>query len=454
MANIKLKNNYWVTEGIYDTTDAKNQKQINAGLHQDIEDTVIVSDTQPSATANQIWLPQTIGEGVQVPTWAEHQADVSSLNSAITDLNTKINLPVNPCIREQRLIAHQGGTSFTQSTDLCFKQAINDGYKILEGDIQKTSDNKFIIWHDTTLGSLTVASSTLANLQAVTFADGSKALSLDEFVELAISNSVAVEIDFTHLSSSDITTYWQTIYNAIKAINPTLDSVIFTAAYAKLMTMQTIDPSIIICYSGLGGIGGIGDNVKMLVRNSRFFMFSQSKSSIDSEVVAWAHSNGCFIKAYTVTTESELLDAYAAGVDKAIVESILPVQNNYAYIGWLNDWIYDARISTDSSAPYNTGLRIINSNLYCFTFAFKWLKSLANNARSVVLLPSEFRPIAAATGSAVYGSTAQEAGSVCLCGVGSTGYLNIYHEGRINVGDSVIGTIWYYGKPYSRKVLS
>ena len=80
MANIKLKNNYWVTESIYDTTDSKTQKQVNADLHQDIEDTVIVSDTQPSSDANQIWLPQTIGEGVQVPTWAEHQ----ELNGAIT----------------------------------------------------------------------------------------------------------------------------------------------------------------------------------------------------------------------------------------------------------------------------------------------------------------------------------------------------------------------------------
>lgn len=88
MANIKLKNNYWVTESIYDTTDSKTQKQVNADLHQDIEDTVIVSDTQPSSAANQIWLPQTIGEGVQVPTWAEHQAlsgTVSDLNGAITD---------------------------------------------------------------------------------------------------------------------------------------------------------------------------------------------------------------------------------------------------------------------------------------------------------------------------------------------------------------------------------
>ena len=91
MANIKLKNNYWVTEGVYDTTDAKNQKQINAGLHQDIADTVIVSDTQPSASANQIWLPQTIGEGVQVPTWAEHQA----LSTAFTSLDNEVNIYPN-----------------------------------------------------------------------------------------------------------------------------------------------------------------------------------------------------------------------------------------------------------------------------------------------------------------------------------------------------------------------
>ena len=93
MANIKLKNNYWVTESIYDTTDSKTQKQVNAALHQDIEDTVIVSDTQPSATANQIWLPQTIGEGVQVPTWAEHQA----LSTGHQTLSAEVN-EINDCL--------------------------------------------------------------------------------------------------------------------------------------------------------------------------------------------------------------------------------------------------------------------------------------------------------------------------------------------------------------------
>ena len=66
MANIKLKNNYWATEGIYDTTDSKTQKQVNADLHQDIEnlvsdisdlngalnDVVIVGDNTPFTSAN------------------------------------------------------------------------------------------------------------------------------------------------------------------------------------------------------------------------------------------------------------------------------------------------------------------------------------------------------------------------------------------------------------------
>ena len=121
MANIKLKNNYWVTEGIYDTTDAKNQKQINAGLHQDIEDTVIVSDTQPSATANQIWLPQTIGEGVQVPTWAEHQELSGAINNLIlesTNDSTDRTSAIITMLTNNKKCILGSGTFYTTGIDM------------------------------------------------------------------------------------------------------------------------------------------------------------------------------------------------------------------------------------------------------------------------------------------------------------------------------------------------
>ena len=52
MANIKLKNNYWVTESIYDTTDSKTQKQVNADLHQDINDLSIAISAEATAREN------------------------------------------------------------------------------------------------------------------------------------------------------------------------------------------------------------------------------------------------------------------------------------------------------------------------------------------------------------------------------------------------------------------
>ena len=361
---------------------------------------------------------------------------------------TTNNLPVNPCIKEAKLIAHQGSTSFVQSSDLCFKNAIMQGFKILEGDVQKTSDNKFVIWHDSTAGGLTVATSTLAQIQALTLDYGCKVLSLEEFLKLAIENSIAVELDLTttHFSDANFTTYAQTIYNAVKAINPSLDSVIWTINYQKALVLEAIDPTVIICYSGLASAASIGDNVKRLVKNSRLFMFSQNKSSIDSDIVAWSHNNGVLIKAYTITTEAELFTAFASGADCAIVESILPHIDEYLYIAdptIMANWIYDGRISL-SVDQFSCSVRVSNNNVVLLSIHGIIEKTLSASQRSIMTLPTFLRPGGAYVGTCVWGDSATSLNNAMLCNVAPSGYVNIYHNGAVAIGKHFGMTLCYF----------
>ena len=363
-------------------------------------------------------------------------------------LNTKALLAVNPCIKEARMIAHQGSTSFVQSSDLCFKNAIMQGFKILEGDVQKTSDNNFVIWHDTTVGGLTIASSTLTQIQALTLDYGCKVLSLEKFVKLAIENSIAVELDLTasHFSDANFTTYAQTIYNAVKAINPSLDSVIWTINYAKALVLETIDPTVIICYSGLASVASIGDNVKRLVKNSRLFMFSQNKSSINSDIVAWSHNNGVLIKAYTITTEAELFTAFASGADCAIVESILPHIDEYLYIAdptIMANWIYDDRISL-SVDQFSCSVRVSNNNVVLLSIHGIIEKTLSASQRSIMTLPTFLRPGGAYVGTCVWGDSATSLNNAMLCNVSQSGYVNIYHNGAVAIGKHFGMTLCYF----------
>lgn len=112
MSNIKLKDHNWAAEGIYDTNQSKSQQTINSDVSTKIgqatlqtssqnlsgatnelkgradtldskyDNVVTVANTQPSSEYNKVWLPLTVSEGTQVPTWAEHQA----LDSAITSI--------------------------------------------------------------------------------------------------------------------------------------------------------------------------------------------------------------------------------------------------------------------------------------------------------------------------------------------------------------------------------
>lgn len=116
MSNIKLKDHNWAAEGIYDTNQSKSQQTINSDVSTKIgqatlqtssqnlsgaanelkgradtldskyDNVVTVANTQPSSEYNKVWLPLTVSEGTQVPTWAEHQALESSLNGALTSL--------------------------------------------------------------------------------------------------------------------------------------------------------------------------------------------------------------------------------------------------------------------------------------------------------------------------------------------------------------------------------
>ena len=59
-------------------------------------------------------------------------------------------------------IAHRGGISrYPENTMEAFQEAIDLGYKYLETDIQVTSDNKLVIFHDDKLDRLTNVSGKL-----------------------------------------------------------------------------------------------------------------------------------------------------------------------------------------------------------------------------------------------------------------------------------------------------
>lgn len=99
-----------------------------------------------------------------------------------------------------RTIAHKGISCAlgVQNTMPVFKQAVKRGYVGVEIDLRVTSDNIPVLCHDATFGGLTIAESTLAELQSVTVGTGMWKATIptfDEFMYWAKCNNVEVYLD-------------------------------------------------------------------------------------------------------------------------------------------------------------------------------------------------------------------------------------------------------------------
>lgn len=99
-----------------------------------------------------------------------------------------------------RTIAHRGiSCGFgVGNTMPVFKQAVKRGYVGVEIDLRVTSDNIPVLCHDATFGGLTIAESTLAELQSVTVGTGMWQATIptfDEFMYWAKCNNVEVYLD-------------------------------------------------------------------------------------------------------------------------------------------------------------------------------------------------------------------------------------------------------------------
>lgn len=88
MANIKLVGNSWEAEGIFDKTQNKTQKAINAEIAevaQNNSDLVILRNTQPTETGNKIWIKE--GVSYQIPVMADLVSNNITNNSSVSGTN-------------------------------------------------------------------------------------------------------------------------------------------------------------------------------------------------------------------------------------------------------------------------------------------------------------------------------------------------------------------------------
>ena len=126
----------------------------------------------------------------------------------------KLKFPTSGLFAENQLIAHQGGDAGESNTISNFESAIQNGYKMLETDVQFTSDDVAVLCHEDyiTVGgqNYNIADNTYAELVALK----PNLATLEQFIKLCKRNNVVGELDFTKQSYT--TTQQNYVVNMIK----------------------------------------------------------------------------------------------------------------------------------------------------------------------------------------------------------------------------------------------
>ena len=146
MANIKLKDHYWETEGIYDAALSKTQKAINADIAevaQNNSDLIIMSNTQPAATGNKIWIKE--GVSYQIPVMDDLISNNITNNSSVT--GTKVTDALNTL--GSNVSSLQGDLNTLTNTakgrfDLLYSRG--SGASFISGELQVPNMNKYRLY--------------------------------------------------------------------------------------------------------------------------------------------------------------------------------------------------------------------------------------------------------------------------------------------------------------------
>ena len=72
---------------------AQTQKTIAAelvDLNNAVQDVIVISDTQPQNSSNEVWIRETENENIVVPTQSEFTTALNQVNSALSDLGSSL----------------------------------------------------------------------------------------------------------------------------------------------------------------------------------------------------------------------------------------------------------------------------------------------------------------------------------------------------------------------------
>jgi glycerophosphoryl diester phosphodiesterase len=317
------------------------------------------------------------------PDYQVYQGILSGANGVMTNniaaaYQLMSMLPANSILRTPMIIGHRGMPSKAPENSLEGSiLAYQDGANVIELDIFLSTDNRLIVMHDATTGrtasaNLTVESSTLAQLKALTLLDstgnypGLRIPTLDEYFAEFKGKDVQIFIEIKSTKPEIVT--------VLKALIDEYDfydqSVVITFHTAQAENMRLVLPEISVGYlnTSLASAANLNGSL-MSILNSVIPIkstYNPEFSPLTPALLQQLHYRGITTWPWTINT--------AAGMYQNFVNNVGGITTNFTYL-MKNDWVAikmnQTRFSfTLAEAPSNLQLRAVIETLGGQTYEF------------------------------------------------------------------------------------
>ena len=255
----------------------------------------------------------------------------ATLKDKIDEVDLKLSGTVSTTnVNEVKYIAHRGGSTFApENTIPAFEMAGVLGYWGAECDIQETSDNELVIFHDDTIdrmtdGSGTIPSLTLAQVKALNIDSGSniamypgtKVPTLEEYLKVCKKWNVVpiIEIKDKPLSNVALTKF----IDLLNQYGLTERCIVISFETDALDALRSATNKIII--APLLDITQDNINYVKSLGNS---MIDCSISSVTVANIKLCHENDINVIVWTIDVESDLVTCISCGANFITTNQLL-----------------------------------------------------------------------------------------------------------------------------------
>lgn len=230
------------------------------------------------------------------------------------------------------MIAHRGYDTYgeyPENTMASYKAAVDKGFKIIESDVNFTSDNVAVMLHDdevdrTSNGSGKIEDLTFETVRSLDFGiykgekfKGEKIPTLYEFLTFCHENGIWAELDLTKKPFTE--TQKKIIVDAVVETEM-IKKTIFTSYDSDLSEYLKINPDLYVCVST---VENLKDASVILPKygDKNLVLASMWYTWLDETLAKYIKSLGVYIKPYTANSAETVEELTDLGADFIITDT-------------------------------------------------------------------------------------------------------------------------------------